>query len=382
VRKSRVWQRLLGLERAVVEEVEFDPVGGVLVVHARPAARGRRRCGVCGRRCPGYDRGQGRRRWRALDLGTIMAFVEAEAPRVRCVEHAVVVAAVPWARHGAGHTRAFDDTVAWLVTRTARSTVRQLTRIAWSTVGAILARVGADIDTRVDRLANLRRIGIDEISYKRGHHYLTVVVDHDTGRLVWAAAGRDKATLRRFFDELGEDRCGLITHVTADAAGWIAAVVAERAPGAVRCADPFHVVAWATHELDLVRRRVWNQARATPGGIGRRPLGRSPESAGDARKLQRSRFALWKNPEDLTDRQRAKLAWIVTASPQLHRAYLLKEGLRSVFAVGGEEGIRELRRGCPGHSGAGYPSSCSWGARSGGNLRRSTRVWNTACPTR
>ena len=109
-----------------------------------------------------------------------------------------------------------------------------------------MARVWADADKTVDRFANLRRIGIDEISYKRHHKYLTIVVDHDSGRLVWAAAGRDKTTLRRFFDALGDGRCALITHVSADAADWIADVVAERCPGAIRCADPFHVVAWAT----------------------------------------------------------------------------------------------------------------------------------------
>ena len=70
-------------------------------------------------------------------------------------------------------------------------------RIAWRTVGSIVARVSADIDAGVDRLAGLRRIGIDEISYKRGHRYLTVVVDHDSGALVWAAPGRDEATLRQ-----------------------------------------------------------------------------------------------------------------------------------------------------------------------------------------
>jgi transposase len=68
--------------------------------------------------------------------------------------------------------------------------------------GAIVARVWADTDKLHDRFANLRRLGIDEIAYKRGHRYITVVVDHDSGRLVWAAPGRDKATLRRFFDAL------------------------------------------------------------------------------------------------------------------------------------------------------------------------------------
>ncbi|MFD9892897.1 ISL3 family transposase [Amycolatopsis sp. NPDC059027] len=344
MRKASLWQRLFGLERAVVEDVEFDPGRAVVVVRARPVARARRRCGVCGTRCPRYDRGVGRRRWRALDLGTVQAFIEADAPRVSCVRHGVVVAAVPWARHGAGHTRAFDDTVAWLVCQTSKSAVRELMRIAWATVGAIVTRVSADIDARVDRLEGLRRIGIDEISYRRGQLFLTAVVDHDTRRLVWLGEGRTKATLEAFFDQLGDNRATLITEITADAAPYIATVVADRVPQAVRCADPFHVVQWATHELDLVRRRIWNTARNAPGGRGRTRDGRSQESAGDARMLQRSRYALWKNPEDLTDRQKAKLDWIAATSPELYRAYLLKEGLRTVFTVGGEDGITGLTR--------------------------------------
>ena len=122
-------------------------------------------------------------------------------------------------------------------------------RIAWRTVGAIVTRVTEDAMAGVDRFAGLRRIGIDEISYKKGHRYLTVVVDHDSRRLIWAAPGRDTRTLGRFFDLLGAQRCTQITHVSADAADWIADVVAERCPNAVGCADAFHVVAWATENV-------------------------------------------------------------------------------------------------------------------------------------
>lgn len=167
-------------------------------------------------------------------------FIEARTPRVSCREHGVVVAAVPWARHGAGHTKAFDETVAWLATRCSKGAVCELMQIAWRTVGSIVDRVWMQTCETFDRFDGLRRIGIDEISYKRGHKYLTVVVDHDSGRLVWAAQGRDAATLRLFFDALGEARCAAITHVTADAAAWIAKVVAERCPDAIRCADPFY----------------------------------------------------------------------------------------------------------------------------------------------
>jgi transposase len=338
VRNARLWQQVLGVAGAVVEAVVFDEDDDAIVVSVRPRKGARRRCGRCGRRAPWFDRGEGRRRWRALDLGTMRVELEADAPRVSCPVHGVTVVQVPWARHGAGHTVDFDETVAWLATQSSKTAVTQLMRVAWRTVGSIVARVSADIDTRVDRLAGLRRIGIDEISYKRGHRYLTVVVDHDTGALVWAAPGRDEATLHRFFEALGAERAAQITHVTADAADWIATVVAERCPNAVRCADAFHVVAWATDALDEVRRQAWNEAR---GAVDRRRAGRA---TGHARALKHARYALWKNPENLTGRQHAKLAWIAKTDPRLHRAYLLKEGLRMAFVLKGTAGKEALDR--------------------------------------
>jgi transposase len=322
----------------VIEDVEFDQDTGSVIARVRPKRGAQGRCGRCGRKAAGYDRGEGRRRWRGLDLGTIEVWLEAEAPRVNCHEHGPTVAAVPWARHGAGHTRAFDDTVAWLAVQCSKSAVCELMRIAWRTVGGIVARVWADTEREHDRFAGLRRIGIDEVSYKRGHRYLTVVVDHDSGRLVWAATGRDEATLRGFFDILGAERSAEISHVSADAADWIAEVVAARCPNAVRCADPFHVVKWATEALDEERRRAWNVAR---GAVDRRRAGRA---RGTAKKLKHARYALWKNPEDLTDNQRDKLEWIEKTDPRLFRAYLLKEGLRYVFKVKGEAGEEALDR--------------------------------------
>ena len=322
MRKKRVLQAAFGLENAVVEGVDVDEVAVALIVSVRPTAKARHWCGRCGRRSPGYDRGAGRRRWRALDLGTCRVFLEGDASRVACRDHGPTVAAVPWARHGAGHTRDFDDQAAWLAVHVSKSAVGALLRVAWRTVGAIVARVGADIDAKVDRLDGLVRIGIDEISYKRGYRYLTVVVDHDSGRLVWAAPGRDTATLNGFFDALGTERAARITHVTADMAGWIATVVAERATNATLCIDAFHVIAWATDALDEVRRQVWNEARR--GGM-----------SGLADQLKGCRYALWRNPEDLTPRQAGKLAWIAKVNTKLYRAYLMKEQLRLAIRTKG-----------------------------------------------
>ncbi|HWU22422.1 MAG TPA: ISL3 family transposase [Nocardioides sp.] len=349
MRTASLWRALLGVENTVIEDIEFDQDDELVVAHVRPRRPGHGRCGACGTRAPWYDRGEGRRRWRALDLGTVEVFLEADAPRVRCPTHGPTVRQVPWARHAAGHTLAFDQQVAWLATQCSKSAITQLMRIAWRTVGSIITRVWTDTAEGIDAFAGLRRIGIDEISYKRHHKYLTVVVDHDTGRLVWAKPGRDRATVEEFFDALeasGAGRSARITHVTADGADWIAHVVRQRCPQAVRCADPFHVVGWASEALDAVRRDAWNQARRAGST---RPAGwkngkPATIATGHARALKHARYALWKNPENLTDRQQAKLEWIAKTDPRLYRAYLLKEGLRTVFRLPPDQAAEALDR--------------------------------------
>jgi transposase len=313
----------------VIERVVFDEAANEITVACRLRRRGARRCGRCQQRCAGYDRGDGRRRWRALDAGTVRVFIEADAPRVECREHGVTVASVPWARHGAGHTRAFDDQVAWLVTHTSKTAVVELMRVAWRTVGAIAARVVIDARAARDPFDGLTRIGIDEISYRRGHKYLMVVVDHDSGRLVWAAEGHDRRTLQQFFDLLGKERAAKIRLVSADAAEWIAACALDACEHATLCLDPFHIVRWATEALDVVRRWVWNVLRK---------IGVPAQAA----QLKGCRYALWKNPQNLTDRQHATLAWIARHNHSLYRAYLLKEQLRLVFHQRGDQAVAML----------------------------------------
>jgi transposase len=349
VRTATLIRTMLCVEKAIVESIDLDEKTGVLVACVRVMKSMRNRCGECQKRSPRYDPGAGRRRWRSLDWDTTMVYLEADAPRVKCRKHGVTVAAVPWARHGAGHTYQFDAQVAWLATKTSKTAACELMRVAWRTVGAIITRVWDDTAKLFDQFDDLTRIGIDEISYKRGHKYLTVVVDHDTGRVVWMAPGRDSATLATFFDALGAERSARITHVSADAAAWIAKVVTVRCPAAVRCADPFHVVAWATDALDEVRRGAWNDARKaarlneTSRGRGRpgKDAPARPDSA-RATGIKNCRYALWKNPENLTEKQQVKLNWIVQTDPRLGRAYHLKEGLRTVFKLPYADAVEAL----------------------------------------
>ena len=141
--------------------------------------------------------------WRALDLGVWRVTVRARLRRLRCPDHGVVVEAVPFARHGARCTRDADDLVAWLATKMDKTAVTRLVRINWRTVGAIIERVVAD-DLDPGRLDDLFEIGIDEVSYRKQHHYLTVVANHRTGKVVWADEGKDTAAAKRFYDALGE----------------------------------------------------------------------------------------------------------------------------------------------------------------------------------
>jgi len=318
---------LLGVERAVVEDVRVELE--TIVMSVRPKSRERHRCGVCGRRCPREDSGEGRRRWRALDLGTTFAYLEADAPRVYCKVHRVVVAAVPWARHDSRFTIAFEDQCCWLAVNTSKKAVAELMRVTWRTVGSICERVADAQIAQRDMFAGLKRVGIDDFSHRKGHRYLTVVVDHDSGRLVWAAPGRDRKTVEKFLDLLGKERCAQIELVSCDMAESIALAVGERCPNAVRCVDPFHVIALATDALDEIRREVWNQAR------------RAGHSQA-AKELKGARFVLWKNPGRLTERQHHKLAQIQQTNKPLYRAYLISQQLREIYRVTYEEAVELL----------------------------------------
>jgi transposase len=328
VRKSKLWKKLLHVEHVVLEDGDIgDAPDGteIAVVRLRPDRGHRLRCPECGKRCPCCDAGEGRRRWRALDLGVLRCFLEADAPRVRCPRHGVLTAAVPWARPGARFTLAFEEHAAWLCAQMPWSKAAALLRVTWRTLPSIVARVVAGLREGRDRLQGLRRIGIDEKAWRQGHRYITVVTCHDTGRLVWAAEGRGKETPAKFFDDLGEERAGLLTHVSAGGADWIHSVVREKAPQALICLDAFHVVKWAGEALDKVRRRLAGELRAA---------GKAAEAA----SLGKGMWALRKNPGDLSPGQRESLAQIAGDNKQLCQAYLMKEQLREVFKVKGESG--------------------------------------------
>jgi transposase len=320
VRASTLLNRVLNLEGVSVAEVHPGSLAGDGPVVVR--LRLQRRLLVCpscsyrtGRR---YDSRPVDSRWRHLDLGGRVCQLTMRRRRLQCPEHGVVTEAVDFARPGSGFTRDFEDLVVWLVTKADKTTVATFARVAWRTVGAMCRRV-ADEKLDPDRLAGLVDIGVDEISWRKHHKYLTLVSNHDTSRIVWGTTGKDAAALNRFFDELPEGGAEQIEAVSMDLGPAYAKSVRARAPRAVLCFDGFHVVKLATDALDTVRRQAWQSARRYP-------------DKKIARKFKGARWALLKNPKDLTGKQAETLAALRKSGGALWRAYQLKEALRAVFA--------------------------------------------------
>ena len=210
MRVPRVFAAGLGDQNMVIEDVSVEveisrarkpQTGEVLVLSVRPKAAEAGRCSRCRRRCPGYDGGDGIRRWRTLDVGTTKAYLQAAAPRVECRAWGGGGArAVGAARRR--HTWLFEDTCAWLAAHTAMSVLTMMLRIAWRTVAAIVTRVVADGRDTNDLLTGLARIGADEISYRKGHRYLSVIVDHDTAGW-WGRRGPQPGDPRKVLRPVG-----------------------------------------------------------------------------------------------------------------------------------------------------------------------------------
>ena len=334
-------QQLVGTEEFVLEDVIIEPETNSIIIVAHPNRKNQYRCGICHKKCCCYDKGRGKRRWRCPDIGGCKVYIEAEAPRIQCKKHGIVTAYVPWARHNSRFCRNIEDSIAWLVTYTSKTVVAELMRVEWHTVGDICNRVYKELENAMpSRFDGLVNIGIDETSYKRGHKYMTVVINHDTSSVIWSEVGYGSEVLSHFFELLTLEQRASIRCVSADGARWIAACVEKYCPDADRCVDPFHVVSWATEALDKERRKAWAEAHRTYKDAPKRGKGRpakgtvaSPEKQ-QAREVKNARYALLKNPENLSKYQKAQLEFLTVANPRLYRAYLLKENLRLALKAG------------------------------------------------
>lgn len=340
MRVSTVFNRILGLPGASVCSGDFTTDGLVLGLRRRRGRRYRCPCGYSTR--ARYD--ISRRRWRHLDFGATKVWLEADIARITCPACGIRTETVPWARPNARHTRDFQDVIGWLAQRMDKTSVARLLRCSWEAVDrAVRMLVAEHLPT--DRLDGLYRIGVDEISYKRGHHYLTIVCDHDTGRVVWVTKDRTRKAFTDFFTALGPDRSEQLTAITMDGSPIYMPVAEENAPQATVCLDPFHVIKWANEALDKARQA--NPAiPPTPATPIKRsgPLTVAEQINAPAKAWRRLKTALRSGAENLTDERRALINALRRHNYQLFRAWTLKEQLRDLYRIPPEQARRYLKR--------------------------------------
>lgn len=304
MRVTTLARRLLGVTQLVVENVTVE--GKNIVIDVRPRWRNPR-CGECREPRPGYDRREPRL-WRHLSFGVFRLWLRYAPRRVDCPTCGVVGEQVPWAAHGSRFTEDFEELVAYLAQVVDKTTATKLVGITWRSVGAIVERV---VQRKRDpgHLDNLSIIGIDEFSYRKRHRYVTVVVDHEQARIVWARKGRSAETLAAFFQELGESGRAKILAITMDMAGGYLKAIEDLVPEAVVVFDRFHAQKLVSDAVDEVRR---DEVRRLEG-------------AEEAKFIKKSRYALLRNPWNMTKRDNERLSVIQQKNARLYRAYLLKE---------------------------------------------------------
>lgn len=313
MRATSLLKLLLAIKQVLVTgfEIEF----GDLVLLVRPSWR-KPRCSRCHIRRPGYDT-LAPRDWRHLDFGGITVLLRYAPRRVDCPRCGIVVEQVPWSVHPSSRfTTRFEETAAFLAQRCDKTSVTEILGIAWATVGRIIERVVERLRPE-DPLDGLTRIGVDEISYRKGHRYLTLVVNHDTGRIVWARRGKNADTLIAFFNELGEARCREIEFVTIDMSKAYIKAVEECLPNAQIVFDRFHVEKLVGEAMDKTRRQEWQRLRQE-----------DPEAADKTKGLM---WPMRKHPWNLTDKQHARMSTLKQDNARLYRAYLLKAQLGDIL---------------------------------------------------
>lgn len=325
MRVTTLLNKVLKLQDLWVTGVRFVDEGVVVRVRSRCRLLTCSRCGV---------RKRGRastatRRWRHLGVWGTDVWIEAEIRRLRCRRcQAVTTEAVPWARHGSDFTRLFEDAVAALAQKMDKTAVASLCGISWVTVGAIAGRVVVEkLDPQ--RLKDLRRISVDEISFRKRHRYLTVVTDHDTRRVIWVAEGKSSDVLKAFFAEIGAEACQRIEIVTMDMSEAYRKAVQECLPNAKIAFDHFHIAKLANEALNEVRRELVRDARDAEPQV--------------AQQIKGTMWPLLHRFDNLPERHLDVLATLRPDQP-LGRAYLLKETLLEVLRQSIPEPVSALTR--------------------------------------
>ena len=305
-RELDLYQEALRLEHPwYVKSRAFDAQQNCLNIYIGVDTRATFTCSVCGTpHQTYYDLDVDDQVWRHLDFWEYKSFLHAPHPRVQCsVCGKVKYALVPWGRYNSSFTIAFEMHVLTLVkdmpVLCAARLVREWDKRLWRIIHHY-------VDRALDRqdLAPLTRVAIDETSSRRGHHYVTVVMDSDTRRVVFATPGKDAATIEAFNEHL-QTHGGTPKQIQEYTSGMSAAFMrgmADVFPQAQHTVDKFHVMKLVNEAVDEVRRA---EQVKTP-------------------ELKKTRYIWLKNEQDLTKKQQDTLATLSASHLRTAKAYQLK----------------------------------------------------------
>ena len=305
-----ILNRVVNYKPFVVSKVHWDEKSAATIcVHMTPRRNGKPECSRCGKRGPVHDRLK-ERSWDFVPLWQLSVVIVYAMRRVRCPTCGVVVERVPLSEGKHRQTKEMCWFLATWAKRLSWKEVATIFNTSWDTVAkAVRYAVAWGLVHR--EIDDVSAIGVDEIQWRRGHHYLTLVyeIGVEGRRLLWIARGRTEEALHRFFDLLGDDILPTLKFVCSDMWRAYLNVLRERAGHAVHILDRYHVMAMMNKAIDQVRAGEAKRMKED----GYEPI------------LKHSRWCLLKGPENLTESQAIKLDELMKYNLQATRAYLLRE---------------------------------------------------------
>ncbi len=306
----------LGLQGFAVVAVvrERHPRRGEVKVVRLERRSGQHVCSGCGRRHDHALFTEAKPIWfRDCSVGDVETYLEVRPVRLACCG-GTRVELLSFAMPGFQMTRRFFERLAALCTRMAVLAVAKMARLSWDTVARVDARaIELALGDRTEALANLRWIGVDEVSRTGGRAYFTIVTDLENGRVVWICDRKGRRGMLPFLRALGAKGRRRLRGVVSDL-GY-QPIIASRLPHAVHVLDRFHIVQWVNRALDDLRRRLFSAApRDTLGST-----------------LKVKKWLLLTAREKLEHRHKLQLGELIELNQPLYRGYLLKEQLRAIL---------------------------------------------------
>ena len=295
----------------VYDQVRFVNLKGERHIEVVVVARRNSRaiCSYCGQPAPLYDR-LNKRHFEFIPLWGYRVFLVYLMRRVNCTDCGVKVEQVPWARGKRELTDTYRQFLAHWAKKLSWKEVAVSFRTSWEKVFQAVEYV-VEWGLAHRELAGVTAIGVDEIAWRKGHNYLTMVYQIDEGntRLLWVGKERTVKTLLRFFRFFGKQRSQELKYVCSDMWRPYIKVIEKKAGQALHILDRFHIVAKLNRAIDEVRAGEHRQLQTD----GYEPV------------LKNSRWCLLKRWANLTESQEAKLNDLLQYNLKSVRAYLLKE---------------------------------------------------------